>query len=234
MDVSGASAMRDAYEMLMALQHADSFFPGGGVSFSWSLETLHADRMVASSSQLAEFVEGQLRNRWATCDAGALVAAHRAQGQLDRIAAVDAIIEAMTLATELREGSKRAGNALLTVHAKLDTAGATEYRDRVRTRDAHGHLPVVQGMVWRAAGMPEDICRAASAHALCTGLVSAALRMGFIGHVDAQKVLIRMRPVLVELLGQEPTDVDGLHAYTPQAEIAAMRHEVQDARLFAN
>jgi urease accessory protein len=226
--------MPDLLNLLGALQHADSFFPSGSVSFSWGLETLHTDRMVGSAAQLAGFVEGQLRHRWATCDDCALTAAFRAGGQLDRLAAVDDILEATTLATELREGSKRAGASLLNVHAKLDTPGAAEYRERVRKRVAHGHLPVVQGALWRAVGMSEETCRAVSAHTLCTGLVGAALRLGMIGHLDAQKVLLQVRPLLVDLLKLEPGDAEAIHAYTPQAEIAAMRHEIQDARLFAN
>ena len=226
--------MRDLANLLGALQHADSFFPSGGVSFSWGLETLHSDRTVVSAGELAGFVEGQLRHRWATCDACALTAAFRADGELDQVAAVDHIVEAMTLVTELREGSKRAGASLLNVHAKLGTPGAGEYRERVRKRVAHGHLPVVQGTLWRAVGMPEETCRAVSAHTLCTGLVGAALRLGMIGHLEAQKVLMQVRPVLVDLLKLEPGDVEAINAYTPQTEIAAMRHEVQDSRLFAN
>ncbi len=226
--------MADLANLLGALQHADSFFPSGSVSFSWGLETLHSDRVVVSAGELAGFVEGQLRHRWATCDVCALTAAFRAGGQLDRVADVDDIVEAMTLATELREGSKRAGASLLNVHARLDTPGAAEYRERVRMRVAHGHLAVVQGALWRAVGMPEETCRAVSAHTLCTGLVGAALRLGMIGHLDAQKVLLQVRPVLLDLLKLEPGDAGALHSYTPQSEIAAMRHEVQDGRLFAN
>jgi len=226
--------MRDLTNLLGALQHGDSFFPSGSVSFSWGLETLYADRKVTSAAQLAGFIEGQLRHRWATCDAYALAAAFRAERQLDRIAAVDEIVEAMTLAFELREGSKRAGVSLLNVHAKLNTPGAAEYRERVRMRVAHGHLPVVQSMLWRAVGMSEETCRAVSAHTVCTGLVGAALRLGMIGHLDAQKVLLQVRPVLEDLLKLEPGDAEAIHAYTPQAEIAAMRHEMQDSRLFAN
>jgi urease accessory protein len=224
----------DLSNLLGALQHADSFFPSGSVSFSWGLETLHADRMVLTAAQLAEFVEGQLRHRWATNDVCALTAAFRAEGQFDRIAAVDGIVEAMTLATEWRDGSRRAGASLLNVHAKLDTPGAAGYRERVQRKTALGHMSVMQGMLWRAVGMTEETCRAVSAHTLCTGLVGAALRLGMIGHLDAQKVMLHVRPVLVDLLRLEPADAEAIHAYTPQAEIAAMRHEDQDSRLFAN
>jgi urease accessory protein len=219
---------------LSALQHADSFFPSGGVAFSTGLETLHAAREVASVEQLSVFVEGQLKHRWATCDACALMAAFRANGSLDRIAGVDAIVEAMSLATELREGSKRAGASLLAVHARLGTTGAAEYRVLVSERKAFGHLPVAQGLLWSTVGMTEDACRAVSAHTLCTGLIGAALRLGMIGHLDAQKVLLRVRPLLGDLLRVPVTEIDEICAYMPATEIAAMRHEVQDSRLFAN
>jgi urease accessory protein len=226
--------MSDLQSLLGALQHADSFFPGGGVAFSGGLETLHADGQVISTQHLAEFVEGQLQHRWATCDASALVAAHGANGRLDRIAEVDAMFDAMTLAMELREGSKRAGVSLLTVHAKLGTVGAAEYRALIAGNKAFGHLPVAQGLVWSAAGMTPDDCRAVSAHTLCTGLIGAALRLGMIGHLDGQKVLLRVRPVVTELLRLPVPDVEDMCAYLPGTEIAAMRHEVQDSRLFAS
>jgi urease accessory protein len=226
--------MNDAQGLLGALQQADSFFPSGAVSFSWGLESLHHDQVVRNAADLARFVEGQLRHRWATHDLCALTAAWRARGNLERVAAVDTIVEAMTLATEWRDGSKRAGASMLNIHARLETPGAAAYRERVQAHEAHGHLAVVQGLLWQAAGLSEENCRAVSAHTVCTGLVSAALRLGLIGHVDAQKVLLHLRPVVVDLLGLEPAEAEALHAYTPQAEIAALRHEVQDARLFAN
>lgn len=226
--------MREAAGLLGALQQADSFFPSGSVSFSWGLESLHHDHVVRNAADLARFVEGQLRHRWATHDLCALTAAWRARGNLERVAAVDAIVEAMTLATEWRDGSKRAGASMLNIHARLETPGAAAYRERVQAHLAHGHLAVVQGLLWQGAGLSEENCRAVSAHTVCTGLVSAALRLGMIGHVDAQKVLLHVRPVVVDLLRLEPAEAEALHAYTPQAEIAALRHEVQDARLFAN
>jgi urease accessory protein len=226
--------MHETQSLLGALQYGDSFFPSGSISFSWGLETLRADGEIVSVEQVGQFLEGQLVHRWATFDAPVLVAAMRADGRLERLADLDDLVEAMTLATELREGSRRAGASLLKVHAGMGTPGAAEYRESVGQRRARGHLPVVQGMLWKATGLSEEACRAVSAHTLCTGIVGAALRLGMIGHLDAQKILLRVRPVLVELLQLPASDADELYAYTPHAEIAAMRHEVQDSRLFAN
>jgi urease accessory protein len=226
--------MPEPDSLLGALQYADSFFPSGSIAFSWGLETLRADGEIASTEQVAQFLEGQLVHRWASFDAPVLVAAMRAGGKFDCLADLDDLVEAMTLATELREGSRRAGASLLKVHAGLGTRGAAEYRQRIAERKARGHLPVVQGLLWNATGLSEEACRAVSAHTLCTGIVGAALRLGMIGHLDAQKILLHMRPVLVELLRLPAGHAEELYAYAPHAEIAAMRHEVQDSRLFAN
>ena len=226
--------MPEPHSLLGALQYADSFFPSGSIAFSWGLETLRADGEIVSTEQVAQFLEGQLLHRWAGFDAPVLVAAMRAGGKTERLADLDDLVEAMTLATELREGSRRAGASLLKVHAGLGTPGAAEYRRKIAERKARGHLAVVQGTLWNATGLSEDACRAVSAHTLCTGIVGAALRLGMIGHLDAQKILLQVRPVLVELLKLPAGPAEGLYAYAPHAEIAAMRHEVQDSRLFAN
>jgi urease accessory protein len=226
--------MPEPNSLLAALQYADSFFPSGSIAFSWGLETLRADGEIVSPDQVAQFLEGQLVHRWATFDAPVLVAAMRAGGRFDRLADLDDLVEAMTLATELRDGSRRAGASLLKVHTGLGTPGAADYRRAITERKARGHLPVVQGLLWNATGLSEEACRAVSAHTLCTGIVGAALRLGLIGHLDAQKILLHVRPVLVDLLRLPAGEIEALCAYTPHAEIAAMRHEVQDSRLFAN
>jgi urease accessory protein len=226
--------MPEPHSLLGALQYADSFFPSGSIAFSWGLETLRADGEIVSTEQVAQFLEGQLFHRWASFDTPVLVAAMRAGGKFDRLADLDDLVEAMTLATELRESSRRAGASLLKVHVGLGTPGAAEYRQRIVEGKARGHLPVVQGLLWNATGLSEEACRAVSAHTLCTGIVGAALRLGMIGHLDAQRILLQVRPILVELLRLPAGQAEELYAYAPHAEIAAMRHEVQDSRLFAN
>jgi urease accessory protein len=194
------SRLSTAEVLLASLQNADSFFPSGGISFSWGLETLLADGSVRGAEQVDAYVEGQLRHRWATCDRVALVAAVRAASDILLLQDIDAELEAMTLAMELREGSKRAGASLLTVHERLGTPGAAQYRAAIRTGKAYGHLPVVQGLLWCGAGLSESAVEAVSAHIFCVGMLGAALRLGCIGHIQGQGTLLRMRPVIVELL----------------------------------
>lgn len=230
----GAAGSADAQAMLFAcLQNADSFFPAGGIAFSWGLETLIADGLVRGAPQVEAFVLGQLEQRWNLADRPALVAAYRA-GDMARVCAIDAQVEAMSLAMEVRDGSRRAGASLLSVHGRLGTPGAREYQEAVRAGRACGHLPVVQGWAWRGAGMSETAAQTVSAHTFCVALLGAALRLGSIGHLHAQRILLEARATMVELVRMPAVEIEETSACVPATEIAAMRHETQPARLFAN
>jgi urease accessory protein len=226
--------MIDESTLLRALQHGDSFFPSGGTAFSWGLESLCNDGHLRSADDVHRFLIGQLRHRWASCDRPFLVAAHSVATDLDAIAALDREIEAMTLPREMREGSARAGGALLTSHDRLGTPSAGDYRNRVRDGQAPGHLPVVQGLLFAALRLDARAASAVSAHLLSVNVVSAALRLSVISHVDAQRILTATRPLIADLLRTPPPSIAEAGTYMPATDAAVMRHEMQAARLFAN
>lgn len=224
--------MADLPEGLLLLQFGDSFFPSGGASFSWGLETLRADGYAHGAADVDAFVGGQIRLRWASFDRPAVIAAYRARGDLDLVASVDREVESGTLAREAREGGRRMGLSILNVHANLGTPGAASYLERVRAAGAPGQMAAVHGLVGYAAGLSETATCALSAYGVAMGIASAALRMGLLGHVDSQRILARARLVAVEAAGTPVPD--RMHAYTPMAEIAMMRHETGSGRLFAS
>jgi len=226
--------MPDEAALLATLQHADSFFPGGAAAFSWGIEALRADHHLRSAAELEAFVAAQFEHRWACCDRAFLIWAHRRHRDLAQVAAIDRQADAMALPREQREGSIRAGAALLGMHERLGTPGAGAYRVLVRGRQARGHLAVAQGLAWAGLGLDEGPSAAAAAHGFAQGLVGAALRLGMIGHVDAQRILTRLRPSLARLLAGPVLDLADIAGFAPQTDIAMMRHEAQTVRLFAS
>lgn len=224
----------DVEGLLQFLQHADSQFPSGSFAFSAGLETLFSDQRINSIQEVASFVEGQLRFRWASFDRAALVKTYRCGNDSQKIADVDHVVELMNLAEGLREGSKKNGRALLSMHARLKTPLVEDYRSMISAEKAFGHIPVVQGMLWRQIGLTELRAQAASAHGVCSDLLGAAMRLGKIGHIHAQQIRTSMNIVISEILSERIDSEPVMHAYVPAAEIAVMRHETSELRLFAN
>lgn len=233
-EASGASPepASDAVRLLRVLQHGDSFFPAGGTAFSWGLEGLIADGSVGDAEGVERFLRAQLEARWAECDRVIVHAAYRHECGAPTLRAMERDLEALAWARELRDGSRRAGGALLGAHRKLGNAAAARLHERVRDGTHLGHLPLVQGIVWRGAGLAREDAIALSAHVLCVGVLGAAIRLGRLGHVESQTILARLQPSIGALLDSPPPDF--VSSYAPATEIAAMHHETQPARLFAN
>ncbi len=174
-----------------------------------------------------------LRHRWATSDRVAVALAHRADGNLDRVGEIDEAVEVATLAEPLRSGSKRNGGALLAAHVRLKTPGALELRTLIDGGAALGHLPVVQGFVWRARGIGEAYAIAVSGYSTAAGLITAAVRLGCIGAVEAQAVLAAQLATIASLSAPVPPDAE-IESFMPWVDAAASRHARAHLRLFAS
>jgi urease accessory protein len=218
--------------LLLALQHADSAFPSGGFAFSNGIEGLAALGVALDRQGLTAAVIATIRHRWSSSDRVALVRAFAACGDLARIGAVDLALEAATLAEPLRMGSKRNGGALLAAHVRLATPGAAGFRSAIDAGHALGHLPVVQGFVWRAVGLSQADAIAMSGYATAAGLIAAAVRLGTIGAVDAQAALASALAVVAEMSVVEPEAE--IESFAPWVDAAAARHARADLRLFAS
>lgn len=244
--------------LLLALQLGDSFFPSGGSAFSWGLESMQCDGMVSSAEQVFGAMSGLVEQRWAGFDRPLLRAAHAASWRphpsagpspidriddgpanaaitpFDALIALDELCEAMSLNAGARSASRRLGFTQLRVHGELGLANAAGYLQVVRAGRAIGHLPVAQGLVWASLGLSIEDTEAMSAFSLCTAVAGAAIRMGVLGHIDAQKLLMRMRARIAAVLDTPAPDLDAMWTGAPALDIAALRHEPRAARLFAN
>ena len=220
-------------DLLTILQHADSAFPSGSFAFSNGIEGLAALNAPLDRNGLNDVVAMFLRHRWMTSDRVAVALAHRAGERFDRLAEIDQAVEAATLAEPLRSGSKRNGSALLAAHVRLGTQGAAELRTQIEADKALGHLPVMQGFVWRARGLSEANAILVSGYTTASGLIAATVRLGHIGAVEAQAVLAALLPQIAELSSPVPPAAE-IESFMPWVDIAASRQARAHLRLFAS
>ncbi len=183
---------------------------------------------------VSDFVIGQLKHRWGPGDRVDLAHAYRGAPDFSRVIEIDRDYHALCLAESLREGSCRNGRAFLGTHARLGTANTVEYRGLIANGQAHGHLPVVQGFVWKQVGLSEAEASAAAAHVFCMGFLSAAVRLGRLGHVQAQRIRSDIAGAVAEILNRHVPIDEPMTGFSPAADIAAMRHDEANVRLFAS
>lgn len=222
---------------LIAMQQADAAFPSGAFAFSNGIEGLAALPFPFDGAALRRHAEGALRHRWIGTDRVALIHAFRANADIDRLAAIDHAVEAATLVEPLRTGSRRAGRALLTSHVRLGTPAAEVLKNAVASGTMLGHLPTIQGGIWHRLGLSEHEAEAISGYQMLSGFASASVRLGRIGAIEAQGMVRDLLPLVADLI-REPIpasihDIE-LSSFVPFLEVATMRNDRADLRLFAN
>ncbi len=211
--------------LLRMLQTGDSAFPSGAFAFSNGLETLVGEGLVPDRMPLGNVLIGQIAPRWLTFDRAFLHAAMAA----DDVAAIDRDCHVRQTVPELASASQRMGRALLTSHARIGTAGAADYLARPRA-DAPGHAPVVQGLIGRGLGLTAEEAEAAAFHGLLSGFAAAAVRLGRLGALQAQKLV---SDAISECASAFETTPGTPSAFAPIADIAAQRRNPQAVNLFA-
>ena len=122
--------MSNVASTMATLQFGDSFFPSGSSSFSWGLEALAANGGVTGAetctplSSASSMRAGPSSIAWSS---GWRI------GSTDIVAvsAIDDQVEIQTPCAELRSGSRRMGEAMLSVFARLESA-APAYREMIK------------------------------------------------------------------------------------------------------
>jgi urease accessory protein len=223
--------MFDTATTLALMQYGDSAYPAGGFAFSWGIEGLAADGLLEGRADLDAFVCEHLAFRWNSMDRPLLGRAFRAR-DLAAVASVDLAAETATPSAEMRDGSRRAGRALLGISARLGGALSVGYRALLSVDGRLGHLPIVQALAYRDAGLDLRSAEVVSGWTLINGLISAASRLGIIGHVEAQQSLEIGRRTLADLLVEALPDDMALSSFTPLIDIAVSRGKSRAVRLF--
>jgi urease accessory protein len=218
------------------LQIADSLFPSGAFAHSYGLEGLFDGRRAVPAGDLREVAENVFLHHLLRLDGLLGLRAHRAmrEGMLDRVCETDRELLAMKLARELREASTTTGRSFLAEACRIvqDPLLARLER-RVASGRTPGNYSIMFHATAAAAGIPEESGLIAWGYQTAAQIAAVFLRLGLLGHRDAQWLVGRMRPVVENsVLDLVRNDSGEPASFAPQLEIASIRHERQYSRLF--
>ncbi len=224
-----------AIRLVRMLQFGDSMFPVGGFAFSSGLEAAIQKQVVIDVASLRAFARTAVEQA-AMGDGIALIHAHGAasSGDLAEVARIDQIVYARKLASETRTMSVRMGRKLAEMGvAVVGTPLLEAWRERIASGAAPGCYPVALAVIFAAQGLPAREAFVVHQYGVASTILSAALRLMRISHVDTQAILYELNAGLeVAYATAAQARLADMASFAPLAEILAAVHGKAQSRLF--
>lgn len=216
------------------LQTNDALFPTGAYAHSFGFEEFSRLRGLRDEAGLREFVETSILPSLAHQELPYLRFAYNAVGDFGKLCEIDREISAWKFARELRDASIQiGGRRLAALRAMNDLPSYREFAAAITARQTPGHHLTVCALQAAGEKFPLSAALAAYVYQAIAGICSASLKLIRIGQDGCQRVLRGAREKAPAIIAQSGT-IERDHAgfFDPLLEIAAMRHEFANERLF--
>ena len=207
-------------DVLTLTQWLSPAYPVGAFAYSHGIEAAIADGAITSGDDLTEWLTDILLHGSGRNDCILLRAAYASDP--DDLAMINDTALAMAASSERQLESRLQGAAFCQTTSAIWGGASVEYL-----------YPVAVGAA--AARMEFDVTMTASLylHAMMSNLVAASQRLMSLGQTEGQAIVSALAPLCEKIATDTATDtLDDLHSTAFLSDIAAMRHEVQQPRIF--
>jgi urease accessory protein len=215
--------MKPEAHLLRLMTWLSPAFPVGAFSYSHGLETAIREGLVTDGDTLGAWIAGLVEHGGGWTDAVLFKAAWEACADQAALAELVELADALAPSLERRRETLGQGEAFLIAArawGEAPLAGAIAY-------------PVAVGSTAGAVAIPVETALTAWLHAFAANLVSVAVRAVPVGQTRGVAVLAGLEPVLLATATRAAaSSLDDLGACAILSDIAAMRHETLDGRLF--
>jgi urease accessory protein len=203
-------------------------FPTGGFAWSHGLETTAAEGLAGNEHALGDWLEDVLTRGAGWNDAVLFALAYRAaaSGDDDALNDIAALAAALSPSRERLAETLGQGEAFLAAVRTGWPAAAPELHGRTS-------YPVAAGAACALIGAPLRAALGAYLTTFCANLIAAGVRLSACGQSGGVRVLARLHPLIARSAARaETAGEDDLGACALAADIASMRHETLEGRLF--
>ena len=233
----GAPLPAGGASLARALQFGDSVFPVGGFAFSGGLESAIQKRVVTDGETLHAFTRTAVEQA-ALGDGIGLVRAHRAAatGDMHEVVRIDQRLYARKLSRETRTMSVRMGKKFAEMGAEvIGVPLLAAWRERIDSGATPGCYPVSLAVNFAAQGLTERDAFVVHQYGVASMILSAALRLMKVSHVDTQRILYRLDAGAdAAYEAAAAARLDDMAGFAPLTEVLAAVHVKAHVRLFMN
>lgn len=226
---------------MQALQFGDSTLPTGAFTFSHGLESAIERGLVTDAKTLHSFTKTAVEQA-ASGDAIAVLHAWRAarKGDLQQLLTIDRTVYNRKLNEEFRAMTVRTGKKLIELADKVINTSRnaellSQWRAKVVSGEADGTYPVCLAIIFAVLDIPEEGCFMVHQYGVAMAILSAALRMVKVDHVDTQTILFQLNDSIErDYAAAAKRRLEDMVGFAPMVDMLAAVHVRAHVRLFMN
>ncbi|MBB3929775.1 urease accessory protein [Kaistia hirudinis] len=219
------------------LQFSDSTLPIGSFAFSNGLESALQTGVVSNADSLLRYVELILRQT-SRMDGIALLHAHRAalSGDYDGILEADQEIFCRRVGEEQQLMLTRVGKKFAELVLKISPSPVLErWLGDIKAGNTPGCYPVGQAIALAHMGADEREAFVMHQYGVASMILSAALRLMRIDHLDTQRILFTAQGrVEGDYSAVRELTLDEMASFAPVFDVLVAHHTTTHVRLFMN
>lgn len=231
---SGSSGM---VHLARLLQFSDSTLPIGSFAFSNGLESALQTGVVTNPESLLKYVDLILRQT-ARMDGVALLHAHRAAvaGDYEAILEADSELFCRRVGEEQQMMLTRVGKKFAELVLKIMPSPMLErWLEDIKADATPGCLPIGQAIALAHMGVDEAEAFVMHQYGIASMILSAALRLMRIDHLDTQRILFTAQGrVEGDYLAVRDLALDEMASFAPVFDVLVAHHTTTHVRLFMN
>ena len=224
-------------EELAVMQLSDSFFPTGLYATSNGLEFLFANNEIKGLEDIKNMIKVNIEQQIGPSDCVALSNVFTNVGKKDfnEIIQADEITFIMKPIKEIRKASVNSGIQLVKCVTEFvkDNDMLNEYQKAIKEKRVHGIFPVSFAICCNALNIREEKSLTMLLYGFTVSIVGAALRLGLIQHLEGQKIIHEIKPIIIQTLKENSNkSLFDMWQFAPQFDIFQMSHEKMDSKMF--
>ena len=222
---------------LSLMQLSDSFFPTGFYTMSSGLETLFDEKMLTGPDDIEDFISSLIINQLGPADCVALSNAYdfASSRNVEKVISTDRMLYSMKLIKEVRDATCRSGSQMLKCIKVLinDNDILNQYSSAVKNSETPATHPIVTAISCNIMKIEKKRALLLMLYGFSTSVVGASLRLGLIDHLQSQKIIHRLKPLVKKTVEDNITKkLNEMWQFAPESDIIQILHEQKFSKMF--
>ncbi len=221
----------------LLLQINDALFPIGAYSHSYGLETYIQKNLVCTAQDAWDFIRRRMQYGfcYSECLSARLAYEYGENGQFEQIAALEDLLEAGRLPSEIRQAANKLGSRFIKTLTSLDIAYESDVFERY-CRERKGRTvthSVAYGLFCQSCGISCEDALEHYLYAQTSSMVTNCVKSVPLSQTDGQRLLRKSQELCQEILCRLPAlTLDDLCLSAPGFDIRSMQHEGLYSRIY--